>query len=234
NIPEGKLTTDPLGNIYIYNKGDLTKYTPEGVEIARYSSREFGDITSVDASNSLKILVVFADFSKAVILDASLGQNTSLDLTANGLQLVKLICSSRETGYWVYDPVDKRLKRINDHLDIAVEGTPLRQITDESLTPQYLFDSGNWLIMNVPGYGFLIFDRFGTYYKTIKPGINTMFQANGHEILYKEMDHMVQINIQTGVTRNFLLPVNNPEDECRVEGKRIFLLKKNALKIYSY
>lgn len=234
SIPEGFFTTDPMGNVLVYHKGDITKFSPLGMELARFSTRDFGDISHVDASNPQKILVVFSDFSKAVILDASLGRNASFDLTFDGIQLVKAICSSRESGYWYFDPAEKRLKKIDDQLNVTIEGTTLRQVTDEPVEPTILYDSGNWLIMNAPDFGFLIFDRFGTYFKTIKPSGSGDFQAINDEILFKENDKMCSVNIKTGVHKHFILPENEAADICRVEGQRIFLLQKNILKIYSF
>lgn len=231
---EGNFTTDPLGNVYLFSKGDITKFSPEGIETGRFSTREFGDITHIDATNPMKVLVVYADFSKAIVLDASLGKNAVIDLSFLNVQPVKVICSSRENGYWLYDPVDTRLERITDQLEVAIEGTPFRQISTEQIAPLYLYDSGNWLIMSASNFGFLIFDRFGTYYKTIDQLSDARFQANGDEILFKDQEKMTQLNIKKGITQNFLLPENDPEDQCRVEGKHIFLKRKNILKIFSY
>ncbi len=83
-------------------------------------------------------------------------------------------------------------------------------------------------------YGVLIFDRFGTYFKTI-PGIPvTRIQASGHELLYKENTGMVKMDLRTGATDKFLLPENGEGDYSRVEGNRIFLKTQNLLKIYTY
>jgi hypothetical protein len=204
------------------------------MELNRFSTRNFGEISNVDASNPLKVLVVFQEFSKAVILDASLGQNSSFDISFPNIPFVKLICSSRENGFWIFDPIEKRLKRISEQLTILEEGTPIRQITEEAIVPSQIFDSGNWLVINTTDFGFLVFDRFGTFYKTIRPSINGNVQVNGNEILFKEKDKMVLIDIKSGITRHFVLPENEVSDECRVEGSRIFLRKKNSLKIYSY
>jgi len=233
-IPEGLFTTDPMGNVLVYHKGDITKFSPLGMELARFSTREIGDISHVDASNPQKILVVFSDFSKAVILDAFLGRSASFDLTFDGIQLVKVICSSRESGFWYFDPAEKKLKKIDDQLNVTIEGTPLRQVTDEPVDPSLLYDSGNWLIMNAPDYGFLIYDRFGTYFKSLKPSGQGAFQAINDEILFKENDKMCSLNIKTGVHKHFILPENEANDTCRVEGQRIFLLQKNILKIFSF
>lgn len=233
-VPEGFFTTDPMGNVLVYNKGDITKFSPLGMELARFSTREFGDISHVDASNPQKILVIFSDFAKAVILDASLGRNASFDLTFDGIQLVKVICGSRESGYWYFDPAEKRLKKIDDQLNVTIEGTALRQVTDEPVEPSLLYDSGKWLIMNAPEYGFLIYDRFGTYFKTLSPSGPGSFQAINDEILFKEGEKMCSLNIKTGVHKHFILPENEANDACRVEGQRIFLLQKNILKIFSF
>jgi hypothetical protein len=230
----GKFTTDPIGNSYIYNKGDITKYNKEGYETARYSTREFGDITYVDASNPLKVLVVFREFSKAVVLDASLAANATIDLTFPGIPYVNVICSSRETGYWITDPVMKQIRKINDQLSIVADGTPYRQVTVSEIDPMYLVDSGDWIVLVARGYGLLVFDRFGTYYKTVQVIPDAPVQASGDEILFKEGTGMVKISIRTGKTDKFLLPENHTDDVCRVEGNRIFIKSMNTLKIYGY
>ncbi len=230
----GNFTTDPLGNCYIFSKGDITKYNADGIEVARYSSREFGDITYVDATNSLKVLAVFKDFSKAVVLDAALAPQATMDLSFADIPYVNVICTSRETGFWIVDPVAKQIRKVNDQLTIVQEGTPFRQISVNEMEATYMTDSGNWLIVNATGYGLLVFDRFGTYYKTIPEIYDVLFQASGDELLFKANNNMMKQDIRTGKTDHFLLPENSIVDLCRVEGNRIFLKSQNTLKIYSY
>jgi len=230
----GKFTTDPIGNCYIYSKGDITKFNPDGLETARYSSRDFGDISFVDATNALKIVVVFKEFSKAVILDAALAPQATIDLSFPGIPYVNVICSSRESGYWIVDPIGKQIRKLNDQLSIVIDGTPFRQVSGSEIEPLILIDSGNWLVLNTNGNGLLIFDRFGTYYKTIMDVPPVQFQANGHDLLYKDGTGMVKIDIRSGKTDRFLLPENKEDDRCRVEGNRIFIKSLNTLKIYTY
>jgi len=230
----GEFTTDPLGNFYVFNKGDITKYSAEGYETARFSSREFGDISYVDATNPLKVLVVFKEFSRALILDASLSTQVSINLSFPGIPYVNNICTSRESGYWIVDPVSKQLHKINEQLDIVSEGTPFRQISSSDSEAYFICDSGNWIIVNTKTTGVLVFDRFGTYYKSLPDIPPVPLQASGHEILYKDDDGMIKVDIRTGKSDHFLLPPNEPEDACRVEGNHIFLKTDNLLKIYSY
>jgi len=230
----GNFTTDPIGNLYIYDKGDITKYNVDGREIARFSTREFGNITYLDASNPLKAVAIFKEFSKAIVLDASLAQQAVVELSFPGIPFVNVICSSREEGYWIVDPLAKQIKKMNDQLQFTHEGTPLRQVTDKEMEPDFMIDSGNWLVMNANGYGLLVFDRFGTYYKTIAAQPSGIIQAAGDDILFKESSEMIKINIKTGKIDHFLLPENKPDDLARVEGNRIFIKSENSIKIFTY
>ncbi|MBK7390212.1 MAG: hypothetical protein KBH11_13075 [Bacteroidia bacterium] len=231
---ESRFTTDPIGNIYLFSQGDITKLDRTGKEAGKYSTREFGDISYVDASNPMKILVVFAAFSKAVILDAGMASNSTFDLNIQGAPFVKLICTSRSDGYWIFDPVAKKIKRINDQSGILQEGTELRQISEDPLEPVWIGDSGKWLLLNVPDYGILVFDSFGTYFKTLRPGTKGQIQASGDEVLYKEGDRIQQISISSGITKTFIIPENEASDEFRIEGNRLLISHQKNLTVYSY
>ena len=105
----GEFTTDYLGNIFLYSSGDLTRYDLNGNKTGIFSSREFGDISFVDATNPMKILVVYNDFSKAVLLDNGLAANVNFDLMLPGVPSFTIICSARDAGYWIYDPNNNQL-----------------------------------------------------------------------------------------------------------------------------
>lgn len=230
----GGFTTDYLGNIFRYTSGDVIKYNSEGFQTGIYSSREFGDISFVDATNPMKVLVVYQEFSKAVILDNSMSANSSFNLRLEGTPTISLICTSRDIGFWIFDPQAKQLKKVNDQFSVIAEGTNLRQVTDTDLKPERILDSGNWVILFAAGYGYMVFDRYGTYYKTIRTESGGDFQVSNDELIFKEGDKMRITDIKTGKVQMFLLPQNNSEDRCRVESKRIYIQQVNALKIYSY
>src|SRR5687768_4036966 len=73
NPSEAKyLTTDDLGNAYMVEKNELKKYSAEGILLATYSNNNLGDLTVVDASDPLKLLLFFKDLSKIIFLDNTL------------------------------------------------------------------------------------------------------------------------------------------------------------------
>ena len=232
---KGNFTTDPLGNFYLFNKGDLTRFTPEGIEVNRYSRRDYGDIGYVDALNPMKVLVVYPEFSRAIVLDAALSQQTDIQLSFPGIPFVKLICLSRESGFWFYDPMGRKLIKMDDQHNFIAEGTPLIQVSDQELDPSYLSDSGDWLVLYVPGYGILIFDRYGTYFKTIRETESLKnIRAFGNEIVWQNSNGMTRQNIKTGASSSMTLPPDQPESDCRVEGNKMYIRTGDVLKIYSF
>jgi hypothetical protein len=234
-IISGNFTTDPLSNIYSYTGGDIFKYGPDGKLLASYSNREFGEITHLDASNPMKILAVFGTFSKAVILDASLSANFTMDLSVLGSPDQQIICLSKEQGFWIYDRNDMTIKRLNETLSVISEGTSLRQVSSDPLEPSIIFDTGAWVLLFVNQYGVLVFDRYGTYFKTIPVTETDEIQIlNGNEFIFKDGDGMISIDIQKGITKKFRLPQNDPADKVRVEAGHIFIHNGDVLNIYSY
>jgi NAD(P)-dependent dehydrogenase (short-subunit alcohol dehydrogenase family) len=77
--------------------------------------------------------------------------------------------------------------------------------------------------------------KSGIRINAIAPGYIGEIQIRDRdEILFKEDLKMVSVNIKTGAIKNFFIPDNMPEDQCRVESSRIYLMKDKSLKIYSY
>src|SRR5437867_3559374 len=68
-------TTDNFGNTYLVKGEEIKKYSASGDLLKIYSNKTMGKITSIDASNSLRLLVFYKDFSSIIILDDLLSQN---------------------------------------------------------------------------------------------------------------------------------------------------------------
>src|ERR1051325_8733802 len=92
-------TADNQGNIYVVKANELNKYNNAGKLLYKYSNKNFGNISAVDASNMLRILVYYKDFSQVVFLDNTLtmiGEPISFDKL--GYSSVSLACSSHNNG----------------------------------------------------------------------------------------------------------------------------------------
>ncbi|MFM2362064.1 MAG: hypothetical protein RLZZ316_966, partial [Bacteroidota bacterium] len=89
-------TTDNLGNIYLLSTNNqLKKLNPNGDSVAVFNDvRRFGKLYQIDASNPLKLLLYYKDFSTVVALDRFLNIRNTIDLRRLKLYQVKTIGQS--------------------------------------------------------------------------------------------------------------------------------------------
>jgi len=232
--PGSHFTTDYLGNCYVFQNGDLFKYNKNGMQTGTYSTREFGNIGYIDASNPMKTLVVYPDFSKAVVLDASLSANSTISLNFPGIVPVNLICTSRDAGYWVYDEGAQRLKKLDNQYNVLLEGTEMAQITADPVKPEFLLESGRWLFIGTSDNGIMVFDRYGTYFKTVRLSDIKRIQVEDNEIIYLENNIINALDVRSQVSRTFALPEVAEISQARLAPDRLFLVSADMLKIYSF
>ena len=116
-----QLTTDRFGNAYVFSEDQLFQYDSLGKPIANYAERHSGFLTSVDASNPLKILLFYRDFARIQLLNKQLAVATSIELRNIDIMQPLVVCQSSLDGYWIFDQRDFSLKKIDVNLSPAAE-----------------------------------------------------------------------------------------------------------------
>ena len=181
-------TTDNLGNTYTVQKHEVKKFRPDGSLWLRFSNISLGDITYLDATNPLKLLVFYKDFSRIQFLDNMLSERSPvLQLQQLGYDQTVACCTSFDNGFWLFDQLNFELVRFNQELVQTQDIKNLNQIVGYEFTPNFITEHANWLYMNVPDRGILVFDIFGTYFKTIPLLGLTEFQVY-NDLVYFLMD----------------------------------------------
>ena len=96
-------TSDNLGNIYLVKGDELKKYNSKGELLKVFSNKKLGAISSIDASNPLRVLLFYKDQSQLVILDSQLSPNGNpIDLLGMNLEQSDVVCSSFNNGIWLF------------------------------------------------------------------------------------------------------------------------------------
>ncbi len=225
-------TSDNLGNAYTVKGHEIFKYLPNGKLFNRYSNLMLGNITSVDATNPLKLLLFYKDFSKIQFLDNQLAENRGvISLQDLGLEQSTLACISFDNGFWVYDQISFSLIRFNQAFDKVQEARNINQNIGYEPQPNFLVESGEWVYLNNPETGILVFDIFGTYFKTIPMKSLNSFQIEAENLLYFKEGKLLSYNLKTLQEAEVQLP----QDEIqmlRVEKEKLMILTKENLKVY--
>ena len=192
-------TTDNLGNCFLADKDEITKYDGNGTVFNKFSIKAFGDISSIDASNPMKLMVFYKDFSKIIYLDNTLSLNGNpIDLEDYNLTQSKLICASHSDGIWFYDQQKLALIRLDQNLNISQSTSNLNQLLGIELNPNFMCEYNNSVYLNNPLTGILVFDIFGTYVKTIPIFNLSKFQVTNDAIYYLLNNNATSFQLKTG------------------------------------
>jgi uncharacterized protein YqkB len=189
---------DAFGNIYLINDNEIVKYNSLGVLQKKFSTKRYGKIDFVDAMNPLKILVYYKDFQQILFLDNQLTASSNMiSLESLGHEQSSLVCSSSNNSFWIYDKQNNELCRFDSELKSLVKTGNLKRILDVDMKPNYMQEHNNYVYLNCPNEGILVFDIYGTFYKTIPLKNLKEFNIVNGDVFYYDNHHLKQYQAQT-------------------------------------
>lgn len=189
---------DGFGNIYIIQNDQIIKYNAIGVLQKKFSVKRYGKIDFVDATNPLKILVYYKDFQQIVFLDNQLtASSNAISLETIGYEQTSLVCSSANNSFWIFDKQNNELSRFNAELKSLVKTGNLKRILDVDIKPNFMLEHNNYVYLNCPNEGILVFDIYGTFYKTIPLKNLKEFNVVNGDVFFFENHKLKQYQSQT-------------------------------------
>ena len=227
------ITTDNLENLYTLSGNELRKYDANGNILKTFSDKTHGNISFIDVSNPLKILLYYHDFRLILFLDNMLSLcGAPLLLDNMNITQATLACNSYENGFWIYDQQDFQLLRFDKNRKISNQSGNIAQLVDIEIKPVYLSETGNMVYLNDTVNGIFVFDKYGTYSKTIPfKGINN-FKIVDDNIIYTSGEQLIKYNFKTLEQVSINLPKKNALFAI-IEKDRLFISDTSAVYIYS-
>jgi hypothetical protein len=186
---------DNLGNVYTVNNEELCKFLPGGKLHTRYSNLKLGNITTVDVSNPLKILVYYRDFQQIIFLDNQLSVNSNVvSLERLGLEQALLVCSSANNSFWIYNQQNNELLRFDESGKRIASTGNLKQVLQAGISPAYMLEHNGFLFLSSPGSGIYVFDMFGAFSKLIALPEVSYFQPKENLVYYQKGTELCSYN----------------------------------------
>ena len=229
-------TVDNLGNIYVLNSDNqLKKISPRGDSLAVFNDvRRYGKVTTIDATNPLKILVYYREFTTIIELDRFLNLINTIDLRKQNILQAKAIGLAYENNIWVFDELDAVLTRIRDDGSVVDQTTDFRQLFDSVPDPTVIRDRGDLVYLYDPSKGVYIFDHYGTLKTHLDIRGWQDFNVIGKNLLGHD-DHQFY-RYEPG-TLNMLEQAIPPDYQgatrIDITPTVIYVLKKTGLEVYS-
>ena len=229
----GSFATDNLQNLYLFHGNSIHKYNSQGQLQYNYSNKSYGSITTIDVNDPMKILVFYKDFPEIVLLDNTLSQNGNpFSPSDAGYSLATLACTSHDNAIWLYDAQNFQLIRLDVTLNTTQKTGNLAQAIGIQLNPDYLMEYNNYVYLNDSAQGILVFDSYGTYYKTIPiTGLNN-FQVRGDDLFYVSKNRIHVLHLKT-IMEDEIKPPDTLASEIRVEKNMLFERYKDTVKVFT-
>ncbi len=229
------LTTDHFSNCYIITENQLNIYDSMGKYIANYSDKTLGELTSIDATNPMKLQLFYRDFRKIITLDNKLAYTTSIKLNDLDIQQPIVICNSYNNALWIYDQQDFQLKRIESSLQISQQSGNISQTLGYNIKPTSMLEDNKWLYMNNPETGILVFDYYGSYYKTIPIKNIVSFQIIENKLVYYKENSFMSYDMHSFLEQAITMPkAATPLLYPRIEKQRYYSLEKSQVELFSF
>ncbi len=227
-------TSDKLQQLYIVTPDNtVIKYSPDGEELFRYNNNTIGELTHIDATNPFNLLLYYPEFQTAITLDRTLNKIGEFNLWDLQVVDVRAVGLAVDNGLWVFDAATYTLKKISQ------EGQLLRQSDNLSLllgltpSPSKLVARANFVYVNDPGTGILVFDNFGQYDRSLPiTGIDD-FQVVENRILYQIDNAYFIYNLKSFGEMQFPLPQGIAEPlQVRLQKDQLYVLLEKRLNVY--
>jgi hypothetical protein len=231
-----RIVSDNLGNIYLLEKSSLKKYDSEGNFLCSYTELIDGLISGIDVSDPLKIIIFNADFGKIKFLDNKLNiRNTAVTLSDLGYSGASLVAASYKSGFWIFDPLSNQIIRFDNNLQLSQSGGSISDLIGHEFRPDFMLEYDNTIYLNDPQYGIFIFDRYGTYLKTIPVKNIPSFQIFNGKIIYQDGLNLKTLDIITYEENILQLPASAEGIVgTAILNQKLALITKTKFCIYSF
>lgn len=232
-------TTDNLGNIYLVNDNNQVKKLNEKFDsLGIYNDiKRYGTISSIDASNPLKLIVFYKDFSTIAVLDRFLNYRNRIDLRSQNMPQIKLVTNSYDSNYWLFDELENKIKKIDDNGTVLLESADLRQALETVPLPIAMFDKDGQLYLYDSSMGLLVFDYYGARKNTLQLlQMQDIQVIDKNTITGRDSSHILLYKPSIFQLQSYsIFPNQDLYKKINFSGDKIYCLtKKGTLEIYQF
>ena len=224
--------TDAIGNIYAVNGNNVTMYNFEGLKNFSYSNSFLGSIYSVDVLDPMRVLIFYKEFNKVIFLSNKLSEiSSAIELDNLGYSQISACCNSNLGGFWIFNAQQMQLVHLNSNLESDRKGTNIQSVLQNNDLPVYMLEQNDEIFVSAPKSGVLIFDKFGTYKKTIPLYQLNKFQVVGDKFIYLNNNKIFSYSTINN-TDSLSIPENLKIKSASIYKNKIVVSNSNEIYVY--
>lgn len=227
-----KVSYDRYYNIYVSDlEGNITKYNKEGDSLLSYSPIKPGNITSLEAWNSIRIFAFYKDFQQFTLFDRFLGPLPKIDLPEELTGFGRVATVSADNQIWIFDDSEFSLKKYDIERLTLISKTNCDLIlnaNDYDIIMLKEYQNQLYIIDKINGI--LIFDNFGNFKKKILEKNIDYVAFYKDELYYLNKDELLFLNLYLGDKRSIKLP--SEYNKVIMGEKYLYLFSKDKIDLF--
>lgn len=235
-------TTDKLQQLYVATLDNtVIKFTPDANpdsyrEQYRFSNNTLGELGYIDATDPFNLLLYYPDYQLVITLDRTLNQTGKFSLNDAGVVQARTVGISNDGNIWVYDEASFQLRKFSRSGEVLFESQNLSLVFPKKAPqPIQIVARENWVYLNDPAQGVLIFDNFGQYSNIVAVQDISMFQILDNRLIFKQKNTLKIYDFKSFFFATMPLP-RQAENAAmiQIQQNRLFVQQLNQIEVYSF
>ena len=225
--------SDPLGNIYIIDGNEISRYNLQFQVVGRYSNAFLGQPASLDVSDPMRMLVFYKDYNQLLWLDNFLSELRSpVRLDELGYKQVELVCTSSQGGFWVYNSLTDQIQSFDASMNLVHESISLRPLLERSDRPVFMIEKNRNIYVSFLSSGILVFDRFGNYRKSFPLAGISRFQVRDNYFFYMRDGAFYRYSLNDGTETGIKLPPEQEPEYAEWQSGLLYIYCKTKVTVF--
>ena len=227
-------SVDNFGNLFVVTpKNEVLKYNPQGKFLWNYTNKTFGDITQLDVTDPLRVILFYPGFQQIVVLNNNLSEISQYSFNQNPEKQITLIASANNNGFWVYDQINRELKKLTNSFTDDLKTGNIYQRNGFDMQANFMVSDEQYVFINDVQEGVRIFDQYGNFVKTAVIEAENEFEVNGSEIYFFKNKKLMGYNYLTFEYKEVLLPTKSNISNALLRFNRLIILNEKGLTLWA-
>ncbi len=227
-------TVDNLGNLFVVTpKNDVLKFNPAGKFLWNYSNNSFGEITQLDVTDPLRVILYYAAYQQIVVLNNNLSEISKYTFNQNPDLQMTLIASANNNGFWAYDQINRELHKLSNYFVDDLTTGNIYQRNGFDMQADFMLTDDQQVYINDTTAGVRIFDKYGNFIKTAIVYPKAGFNVEGDEIYFTEQNKLIRYNYFTFELKEIPLPDKIEFKKAVVRFNRLIILREKDLTLWA-
>jgi len=227
-------SVDNFGNLFVVTpKNEVLKYNPRGKFLWNYTNKTFGDISQLDVTDPLRVILFYAGFQQIVVLNNNLSEISQYSFNQNPEKQITLIASANNNGFWVYDQINRELKKLTNSFTDDLKTGNIYQRNGFDMQANFMVSDEQYVFINDVQEGVRIFDQYGNFVKTAVIDSENEFEINGSEIYFFKNQKLMGYNYLTFEYKEVLLPTKSKISNALLRFNRLIILNEKGLTLWA-